>query len=104
MLEMMMQAFQGGQWTLFAGLLLSGLVAAARYLKALDLIKIPDAADGWIAMGLAMVASIGLGLQNGQDWLSIVTTALTVGAAAVGGWELLLKRLRDRFLGKSRVG
>jgi uncharacterized membrane protein YjjP (DUF1212 family) len=84
-----------------AGGVLALLVALARFVKILDFI--PDQYDKWVVMLLAMMGSTAVGLVGAWDWLTIVITALTAGAAAIGGWELVLKDLRDKIFGRNRV-
>lgn len=49
--------------------------------------------------GLAVVLVVGAGLAAGVDWLSALLSGLLVGAAAVGFWELLGKRLKHWIKG-----
>jgi phosphoglycerol transferase MdoB-like AlkP superfamily enzyme len=94
-------AAKGGAWNIVAGGVLALLVALARFVKILDFI--PDQYDKWVVMLLAMMGSTAVGLVGAWDWLTIVITALTAGAAAIGGWELVLKDLRDKIFGRNRV-
>ena len=92
-IETMAQAFQGGAYGLGAGLLLSLLVAAADMLNLLK--RVPKSAKKWVAMGVAMVTSIAVGLVSGLAWLDIVITAVSTGLTAIGGWEAILEPTRD---------
>ena len=102
--KVMTGAFKGGTYAIGASALLTLLVAAARYFKALDLIKIPDSWDKWVAMALAMGGSVAMGLWAGHDWMTIVSTGVQVGVYSIGGWEMLLKPLRNKLLKKKKVG
>ena len=84
-LEMLANAFRSGDWALGSGLLLTLVVAVARMLglsKRLNKAWVP-----WATAGMAIAASVGVGLQTDQDWWKIVSTGLLVGLTAIGGWE-----------------
>jgi hypothetical protein len=102
--KLMTGAFQGGAYAVGASSALTLLVAGARYFKALDLIKIPDTWDKWVALGLAMATSVAAGLWAGHDWWAIVSTGVQVGVYSIGGWEMVLKPLRNKLLKKKKVG
>lgn len=89
----MADAFKGGQWGLAAGLLLTVLVALARWLRLTKLI--PKKWDKWLAVGVAMVGSIATGLVAGQNWLAILSGGIAVGLTAIGGYETLGRMIRS---------
>lgn len=101
LIQLMVKTFQGGGYAIASGLLLALLVACARFFKLLD--WIPDAYDKWVAMTIAVLTSVAVGLMSGQDLLTMILAAVNVGAIAIGGWEVILKQLRDRILQRSRV-
>ena len=103
-LSLLSGAFSSGWDAATAGLLLSLVVAGARFFKGLDLIKVPDSWDKWIAVALSMLTSVSVGLVAGKDALEILSTGLQIGVYAIGGWEVLLKPLRNKLLKKSKVG
>lgn len=84
-LRLMALAFKQGDWALGSGLLLTFVVASLRVVGLLHLI--PKKYDKYVAAGIAVLTSIALGLQTGEDWWKIVTTGATIGLIAIGGWE-----------------
>lgn len=87
LIGLMAKAYREGAYALGSGLLLTLVVWIARAIKLLE--WLPQKATRWVATGLAMATSIGVGLTAGQDWLSIVSTGLSVGLTSIGGWEAL---------------
>lgn len=92
LLGMLEKAFVARDWILLSAVLLMGVVALLRYLEATK--ALPDAWVPWATIAIAVLTSVGLGLQARQPWLSIVTTGLVVGATAVGSWETIGKLIR----------
>lgn len=93
---MMTQAFQDKNWTLLAGLLLSAAVFALKTTKILDKIKLGGKWGIRIStVVISTLTSISLGLVTSQSWWLILTTAFGVAAAAIGGWEIIGKMIRD---------
>jgi len=79
------RAYSSKDWALGAAAALMLAVLLVRQFKLTD--KVPSAVVPWATAGLAMATSVSLGIQNGQSWVSIITTGLTVGLSAVGLWE-----------------
>lgn len=85
-------AFSKRSWALGAGLLLT-LIAA--WLRAFNFAqKIPVEWMPWAVLGMAMLASIGVGLQSGKRFSTILIGGLSVGVMAIGGWETIGKMVR----------
>lgn len=59
--------------------------------------NLPPAATKWVAMALAMLGSVASGLLAGVPWFTVIVNGLQVGAAALGGWEFILKPLLDKL-------
>jgi hypothetical protein len=80
---------------LFGGLLtvLVRLLTLAKPLAA----KLPPEATKYLAMGLAMLGSIATGLLSGVVWYTVIIDGVTVGVAALGGWEFILKPLLSKL-------
>jgi len=89
LIGMMVKAFQSGAWAVGAGLLLTVVVALGRAFRVLQ--WIPKKAVPWATAAIAVLTSVGLGLTNDQDWMTIVSTGISVGLVAIGGWETLGK-------------
>lgn len=87
----LVDAFQSKEWTLFLGALLMLLVFVLRYFKLLD--KLPEAAIGWVAAGVGIVAAVGVSLASGAPVGSALIGGFTTGAAASGLWELVFKHI-----------
>lgn len=84
-LKLSIKAFQGGAWAVGAGLVLTMVVAALRMFNVIK--RIPKEYVPWGVAGMAMLTSVGLGLQAGIAWDAILTTGLTVGLVSMGGWS-----------------
>jgi len=85
------KAFADHAWTLIVGLFLTLIVAGLRFF---DLVKkVPDVWVPWVTVGLAVLGSIAVGLQQGLPWGTVVTGGITVGVVAIGGWETIGKML-----------
>jgi hypothetical protein len=91
-------AFERKDYANGAGLVLAFVIGASRYLGLFDKIKIPDAYDKWVAMGISMLVSVSIGLQRHKSALDILHAALNVGGMAIASWELVLQPARDKFL------
>lgn len=55
--------------------------------------RIPAAVTPWIAMLLSGLTTLFTSLSIGIPWFDAVSAALTMGLAAVGGWEFIGKKL-----------
>lgn len=95
------QTHEAGEWSLVIGGAVTLLVRLLTLLKPLA-DKLPPEATKWLAMGLAMLGSIATGLMAKIAWYKVILDGLQVGAAALGGWEFILKPLLDK-LGLSKV-
>jgi hypothetical protein len=95
-IELMSKAFESGSWTLASGLLLTIIAAVLRFFKVTQ--KVSKDWGPLAVAGLSLLASIGVGLQTGQDWLQIVSTGLAVALVAVGGREALEKSARKLMI------
>ena len=92
LIGMLAKAYESQAWALLAGLLLTLAVWVA---NTFVLAKVKPAHMRWVALGLSVVTSVGLGLQGGQDWMTILVTGLTVGLTSIGMWETAGKTARD---------
>lgn len=97
-LALMAQAFSDGNWRLAFGLLLTVAVAGFKFLGINKLISKKH--NKWVAGGLALATSIAVGLMSGIGWFPIVSTGVTVGVVAVGGWEIILEPFMKWLKGK----
>lgn len=95
---LMTKAFSDGNWRLGFGLLLTLSIALFKLLGLNKLISKKN--NKWVAGGLALVGSLAVGLMSGIGWVAIVSTAVSVGATAVGGWEIVLEPLMKWLKGK----
>ncbi len=94
----------GGNWSLLIGGVITLLVRLLTLLKPLA-DKLPPEATKWVAMALAMLGSIATGLMAGVVWYKVLADGVQVGAAALGGWEFILKPLLGKLgLSKSPTG
>lgn len=86
------ETHKAGHWSLLIGGALTLVLRFAPVLKPL-LDKLPAESTKWVAMGVAMLGSIATGLMAGVAWYKVLVDGATVGVAAIGGWELILKPL-----------
>lgn len=86
------EAAKGGQWSLFASLLIMVLVFL---MTKVEFIKnaLPDSAKPWVAAGAGVLAAVAATAISTGDWLQAILSGLVTGAAASGFWELVGKRL-----------
>lgn len=82
----------GKSWSLLIGGVITLLVRLLTLLKPLAA-KLPPEQTKWLAMALAMLGSIATGLLAGVAWYKVIADGIQTGAAALGGWEFVLKPL-----------
>jgi hypothetical protein len=92
-MQLLSGAYGANDWVLLSGLLLACVVIGLRRLPWFK--DLPKRYKKWQALTIAILSSIAVGLQTGQEWLSIIVTGLAVGLAAIGGWEAIWEPLRD---------
>ncbi len=90
------QTHDSKEWGLLIG---GGITLLVRLLTLLKPLadKLPPEQTKWLAMGLAMSSSIATGLMSGIPWFKVLVDGATVGAAALGGWEFILKPLLGKL-------
>lgn len=79
---------KSGRWGPFVGLALLFLVWATR--KFIWKV-IPKNVLPWLTLGLAMVASIAVGLLAGNIWWKVLLDGLITGGSAMALWSALFK-------------
>lgn len=90
--SLLIEAVGSGSWPVAFGLLLTILVAVARKFALKD--KLPGKYVPWVSIGMAVAASLGLGLSAGMAVGDAVMAGLAAGLAAIGGWEVLFKHVK----------
>ena len=90
-ISLLVKAVQDKNWSLALGFLLMLLVMVANKFGLKD--KIGSKAVPWVAMGLAVTATLGIGLANGLALVEAGMQGVRAGVAAIGGWELLFKHI-----------
>lgn len=91
LISAMVAAAQGGQWSIFAALVIMILVYLATKIKFIDDL-LPKAAKPWVAAIAGVLAAVGATAYATGDWLSAILGGLVTGAAASGLWELIGKQ------------
>lgn len=89
------EAAQGGHWSIFASLIimvLVWLVTKAPLLK--DLIK--GEAKLWVAASAGILSAVAMEAFTTQDWLRAILSGLGSGLAAGGLWELISRRVSGK--------
>jgi hypothetical protein len=95
--EQLVDAAKGGQWSLFAALLIMLLVYLMKRFALKD--KLPAKAVPWVASLMSMGGYVAAALMvEGAAVMDAVLGGLATGAAAVGLWEMLFKH----FLGAKK--
>ncbi len=98
------QTHDSKEWGLLIGGIITLLVRLLTLLKPLA-DKLPPEKTKWLAMGLAMLGSIATGLLAGIPWYKVLVDGAQMGAAALGGWEFILKPLLGKLgLSQSATG
>jgi hypothetical protein len=98
------QTHDAGEWSLVIGGVITLLVRLLTLLKPLAE-KLPPEATKWLAMALAMLGSAATGFMAHVPWYKVLADGVQVGAAALGGWEFILKPLLGKFgLSKAPTG
>lgn len=78
-------AFHSHAWAMLSGAILTILVIIMRQFDLVS--KLPDKLVPWATVVLAIIGSVGLGLQQGQSLSDVIVTGLSIGWMAVGVWE-----------------
>jgi uncharacterized membrane protein YqgA involved in biofilm formation len=97
--QAIMSAVGQKNWALLAGLMITLVVAGARWLGLTK--KLSKSYDKWVAAGLAGLQTLAIGLQLGMGMKEMLMMTVSAAVAAVGGWEYLLKPLLAKLLPKS---
>lgn len=82
------------------GLLIGGVITVlVRLLTLLKPLaeKLPPEKTKYLAMALAMLGAVATGLTTGVPWYKVIVDGLSTGAAALGGWEFVLKPLLGKL-------
>jgi len=96
LLNVMVNAAKGGEWSLFVAALIMVLVFLATKIKFIDNL-LPTKAKPWVAAVAGVLGAIATVAMTTGDWLQAILSGLVTGAAASGLWELVGKH----FLKKS---
>tara|TARA_R100001244_G_scaffold36778_3_gene33655 strand:- start:8060 stop:8491 length:432 start_codon:yes stop_codon:yes gene_type:complete len=93
LVTVLISAAQGGQWSLFASVLIMFLVWLATRAPVLkDLIK--GEAKIWVAAVAGVLAAVAASaVINNGDWLKAIIEGLSVGLAAGGLWSIVGRKI-----------
>lgn len=86
------EAAKGGQWSLFASMLIMLLVFLMTKVEFIAK-ALPDAAKPWVAAAAGVLAAVGATAATTGNWGQAIMSGLVTGAAASGLWELVGKKL-----------
>lgn len=85
-------AARGGNWSIFASLLIMVLVWLVTKAPMLsDLIK--DDAKAWVAAVAGVLTAVAAEAFTSGNWGMAILHGITTGAGAVGFWELVGKKI-----------
>jgi hypothetical protein len=85
------KAFTARTWGPFA----AGLLMLLVWIGRLVIPRLPTKYIPWVAASAGVLASVAASLAMGWEWWRAILNGLTVGAAAVGFWELFGKLFSD---------
>jgi len=91
LLNMLIEAAKGGEWSIFVAALIMVLVFLATKIKFIDNL-LPAKAKPWVAAVAGVLGAVATVAMTTGDWLQAVLSGLVTGAAASGLWELIGKR------------
>lgn len=90
-ISLLVKAIQDKDWSLALGLLMMLLVMLGNKFGLKD--KVGAKAIPWVAMGMAVASTLGVGLASGVALMDALVQGVLAGVAAIGGWELLFKHM-----------
>lgn len=87
-ISLMVELAKSGRWGPFVGVALLFVVWAFRkfFLKMINPNVLP-----WLTLGLALVASVAVGIGAGNVWWQIIVDLFSTGGAAALLWSALFK-------------
>jgi hypothetical protein len=83
-------AAKGGEWSVFAALVIMILVFLATKIPFVDNL-LPKGAKPWVATIAGVLAAVAGTAFTTGDWMQAILGGLVTGAAASGLWELVGK-------------
>lgn len=99
----LVEAAQGGKWSIFVSLILMALVWLATKAPILsDLIK--GEAKVWVAAVAGILGGIGATALTTGDWVGAVLGGLSVGLSATGLYELVKRAIKGQAIDKDGDG
>lgn len=94
---LIVEAIKTGQWTLLSGLVICFLLWVVRKFGMLDWVKTKETIPS-LAIIVASLGYVGAALSANLPVTEALLQGGTAGLAAIGGWEIVFKRLLKRFL------
>ena len=88
----LVEAFKGGEWSIFASLIIMALVWGVTKAPFLS-DKIKGRAKVWVAAVAGMVSAVAVTVIAGGDWGAAIVQGLTVGLGATGLFELIRRKV-----------
>lgn len=85
LLHMAAQAYHSHAYALLAGALLTLAVIVLRQFNVVA--QLPSKYVPWATVGLSILSSVGLGLEEGKGLADVALTGLAIGWMAIGAWE-----------------
>lgn len=84
-------AFKGGEWSVFASLVIMALVWVVTKAPFLS-DKIKGKAKVWVAAVAGMLSAVAVTIIQGGEWHTAIVQGLMVGLGATGLFELIRRR------------
>lgn len=85
-------AFKGGEWSIFASLIIMALVWGVTKAPVLS-DKIKGKAKIWVAAVAGMLAAVAAVVIQGGEWGAAIMHGVTVGLGATGLFELIRRKV-----------
>jgi uncharacterized membrane protein len=92
-ISFIIEAFKTGKWAWGVGLLLMLLTLIFNKLVKT---RIPPKVLPWVAIGLGVGTNIAMSFATGLVWHQTLSNGLSMGLAAVGGWEAIGKLFKKK--------
>ncbi len=104
MFNVVMNAFQGGNWVLFATTLVMMVVWALTHPKSPLNGLIKGEAKIWVAAVCGVVGAVAATVAAGGSWVAGITSGVTIGLSATGLVELLRRRIGKKPIDANKDG
>lgn len=100
----LMEAFNGGDWALFASLCVVAVVWLLTHEKSPLTAAIKGPARVWVAAVCGVVGAIAVAVSMGTPWPAAIMNGLAVGTSATGVFELIKRTVAKKPIDADKDG